>query len=133
MVNGFSFFHCVASPFHSFVTTPTPTPGVFDFPLCGFSLSLFCNYLHLRQAESGRIPKGSYIPKGAFVHWAMQLLSAAVQKGEMHRTTRSGLVRRVRRVCALRCSVRSTSVDVMISSTLHVYGAMHGAALFVQC
>ena len=24
-VNGFSFFHCVASPFHSFVTTYTST------------------------------------------------------------------------------------------------------------
>ena len=37
-------------------------------------------------AESGRIPKG------AFVHWAMQLLSVTVWRGNAEMYRRSGLI-----------------------------------------
>ena len=48
----------------------------------------FVNRLGDIAAESGRIPKG------AFVRWAMQLLSVTVQRGnaEMHHGHWSGLV-----------------------------------------
>ena len=33
-VNGFSFFHCVASPFHSFVTTQMTSMAGFELLVC---------------------------------------------------------------------------------------------------
>ena len=44
------------------------------------------NRLRDNAAESGRIPNG------AFVRWAMQLLSVTVQRGNAERYRRSGLV-----------------------------------------
>ena len=46
----------------------------------------FVNRLGDIAAESGRIPKG------AFVRWAMQLLSVTVQRGNAEMYRRSGLV-----------------------------------------
>ena len=46
----------------------------------------FVNRLGDIAAESGRIPKG------AFVRWAMQLLSVTVQRGNAEMYRRSGLI-----------------------------------------
>ena len=66
----------------------------------------FVNRLGDIAAESGRIPKG------AFVRWAMQLLSVTVQRGNAEMYRRSGLV----------------SADVVMR---RVYGALLVAMLFV--
>ena len=50
----------VASPFYPLVTTQRWLHGVFVgdwlfvFPLCGFSLSLFCNYYYATQPSQHR-------------------------------------------------------------------------------
>ena len=83
----------------------------------------FVNCLGDITAESGRIPKG------AFVRWAMQPLSATVQRGnaEMHR--RSGLIMSRDQGFELRCWLCSASANVMMG---HVYDTVLMAVLVVQ-
>ena len=79
----------------------------------------FVNCLGDIAAESGRIPKG------AFVRWAMQLLSVTVQRGN---NRRSGLV--ISREQGLRydAGFAAASADVVMR---HVYGALLVAMLVV--
>ena len=61
----------------------------FAVEMCGYmgkEAVTFVNHLGDIAAESGRIPKG------AFVRWAMQLLSVTVQRGNAEMYRRSGLV-----------------------------------------
>ena len=77
---------------HRAVHMPTNSTGwfvPFAVETCGYmgnEAVKFENRLEDIAAESGRIPKG------AFVCWAMQLLSVTVQRGNAEMYRRSGLV-----------------------------------------
>ena len=95
-----------------------------------------CGYMR-REAvrvlnRLGDCAESGCIPMGAFVHWAMQLLSAMVQRGEAEMYYRSGLV--ISHEQGLRYDV-GFAVPVLTHSDAvmgHVYGPVSVAVLVLQ-
>ena len=66
-VNGFSFFHCVASPFHSFVTTGAGAPAR---PLRGHRLQCSTNGTCVLLAATPPARLGICVFRDAAVRWS---------------------------------------------------------------